>query len=70
MHCPSTCANLISPESCSEPDNCESGCKCKNGTVLNDRDECVKPSECECNIDGNIYKPGSVIQTGNPCIEW
>ncbi|CAD5114006.1 DgyrCDS3169 [Dimorphilus gyrociliatus] len=69
LHCPSSCASLKSVDSCVEPEVCEPGCKCRNGTVLNDRNECVEPNLCQCNIDGKRYSTGSVIPTGNPCLE-
>ncbi|XP_063713885.1 SCO-spondin-like [Symsagittifera roscoffensis] len=48
--CSMTCMSLTSPESCNDDDSeCEPGCVCPSGTVLDVvAEECVVPEACSC----------------------
>ena len=48
--CNMTCMSLTSPESCNDDDSeCEPGCVCPSGTVLDVvAEECVVPEACSC----------------------
>ncbi|KAM9839429.1 LOW QUALITY PROTEIN: SCO-spondin [Aulostomus maculatus] len=47
--------------------NCTPGCQCPDGMVQQDS-ECVRESDCRCDVNGQKYKPGEVVPTGcNNC---
>ncbi|CAG9836626.1 unnamed protein product [Diabrotica balteata] len=65
---PLTCKNMHSPPQVS-PAICHSGCKCKEGYVLDTTTKrCVKPTECPCHHASKSYKEGAIVQSGcNTC---
>uniref|UniRef100_A0AAR5QHC1 Hemocytin n=1 Tax=Dendroctonus ponderosae TaxID=77166 RepID=A0AAR5QHC1_DENPD len=65
---PVTCKNMHTNEHFS-PTVCHSGCKCKNGYVLDSKNrKCVKPADCPCHHGGRSYKEKSTVQSDcNTC---
>ncbi|CAG9772868.1 unnamed protein product [Ceutorhynchus assimilis] len=65
---PVTCKNMHTNEHFS-PTVCHSGCKCKDGYVLDSKNKkCVKPNECPCHHGGRSYKEKSIVQSDcNTC---
>ncbi|KAK3108253.1 hypothetical protein FSP39_004202 [Pinctada imbricata] len=57
--CPVTCENMHQPPNCPtpQPDDCEAGCKCKEGYVL-EGTQCVKNNSCPCYHGGKAYFDG------------
>lgn len=59
-------------DTCIEPDDCEPGCGCPAGEVMDDNANCVKEEECPCYyINGVIiHENFTVPKDGSPCEEW
>ncbi|GFT32247.1 uncharacterized protein NPIL_484281, partial [Nephila pilipes] len=46
--CHNTCPNFARAEACVDhPDDCESGCYCRDGLILDVDGSCVEPTDCE-----------------------
>nr|XP_032822651.1 SCO-spondin-like [Petromyzon marinus] len=60
--CPLTCDHLDKSPDCRVP--CAEGCRCKPGLYLKSG-RCVEAGECQCRVDGRVYKPGQVFSTAN-----
>lgn len=69
--CPGTC-KALRMDTCIEPDDCEPGCGCPAGEVMDDNANCVKEEECPCYyINGVIiHENFTVPKDGSPCEEW
>ncbi|KAF7263559.1 hypothetical protein GWI33_001874, partial [Rhynchophorus ferrugineus] len=62
---PVTCKNMHKNDHYS-PAVCHSGCKCKEGYVLDTRNKrCVKPTDCPCQHGGRSYRENAIVQ--NDC---
>ncbi|XP_055489392.1 LOW QUALITY PROTEIN: SCO-spondin [Leucoraja erinacea] len=57
--CPRACADFQSGIACSDTGQCEAGCRCPDGALLQDG-ACVAPWQCQCTDSlGNAWAPGS-----------
>ncbi|XP_022098999.1 SCO-spondin-like, partial [Acanthaster planci] len=48
--CPRSCKDLSKNTECMMPRRCEEGCMCPGDYLLQDADDCVKPSDCRCTV--------------------
>ncbi|CAF1010447.1 unnamed protein product, partial [Rotaria sordida] len=67
--CNTSCSTLTCNEQCSEPELCQIGCICANGTVMDANGNCVVPSTCQCTYEGRILLPGQTINVADKCQE-
>ena len=68
--CETSCSTLKCNAQCSEPERCEKGCVCGNGTVMDSNGNCVTPSACQCTYQGRTLLPGQTINVAEKCQEW
>ncbi|XP_075050380.1 SCO-spondin-like [Mixophyes fleayi] len=60
--CPLTCADLTNKRICQNDQPCVSGCWCPDGSLLDSQNQCVRPQECPCEVDGVTYWPGQLVK--------
>ena len=68
--CHTSCGTLTCNGKCSEPEICQSGCVCANGTVMDSNGDCVTPATCQCTYQGRTLLPGQTINVAEKCQEW
>ncbi len=68
--CDTTCSTLTCNQQCSEPELCQVGCVCANGTIMDANGNCVAPSICQCTYQGQILLPGQTINDVDKCQDW
>ena len=69
QQCPGTC-KAYRMKTCIEPDDCQPGCGCPAGEVMDDNGECVKETDCPCyTLDGVVVLENFTIP-GGKCEEW
>lgn len=71
LGCPSTCKDYRMG-TCVEPDECNYGCGCPDGEVMNEENNCIKIVNCPCyNENGVIlHENFTVPKEGSECEEW
>ncbi|CAF3238098.1 unnamed protein product, partial [Rotaria sp. Silwood2] len=67
--CDTSCSTLTCNGQCSEPELCQIGCVCANGTVMDANGDCVVPSTCQCTHEDRILLPGQTITVPDKCQE-
>ncbi|XP_060137056.1 SCO-spondin-like [Zootoca vivipara] len=60
--CPTSCAELSSRMRCRKDRPCRPGCWCPDGLVLDSDQQCVRPRECPCQVEGTRYWPGQLVK--------
>ncbi|KAJ7322393.1 hypothetical protein JRQ81_018680, partial [Phrynocephalus forsythii] len=60
--CPTSCAQLSSRTRCRKDRPCRPGCWCPEGLVLSHDQQCVRPRECPCEVEGTRYWPGQLVK--------
>ncbi|XP_066483571.1 SCO-spondin-like [Tiliqua scincoides] len=60
--CPASCAELSSRTRCRKDRPCSPGCWCPEGLVLSSEQQCVRPRECPCQVEGVRYWPGQLVK--------
>ncbi|CAI5789335.1 SCO-spondin [Podarcis lilfordi] len=60
--CPTSCAELSSRTRCRKDRPCRPGCWCPDGLVLDSDQQCVRPRECPCQVEGIRYWPGQLVK--------
>uniref|UniRef100_H9GNM8 SCO-spondin n=1 Tax=Anolis carolinensis TaxID=28377 RepID=H9GNM8_ANOCA len=60
--CPTSCTELSSRTRCRKDRPCRPGCWCPEGLVLNAEQQCVRPRECPCQVEGVRYWPGQLVK--------
>jgi len=68
--CDTSCSTLTCNQQCSEPELCEVGCVCADGTVMDANGNCVTASSCQCTYDGRTLLPGQIYNDIDKCQEW
>ncbi|XP_068091514.1 SCO-spondin-like isoform X2 [Hyperolius riggenbachi] len=61
--CPQTCLDLTNKRTCRDDEPCVSGCWCPDGFLLDSTNNCVRPEECPCEVEGATYWPGQLVKT-------
>ncbi|CAM2104988.1 unnamed protein product [Caretta caretta] len=60
--CPMACADLASKGKCKRDRPCSPGCWCPEGLVLDSEQQCVRPRECPCLVEGVRHWPGQLVK--------
>ncbi|XP_050798803.1 SCO-spondin-like [Gopherus flavomarginatus] len=60
--CPMSCADLASRGKCKRDRPCSPGCWCPEGLVLDSEQQCVRPRECPCLVEGVRHWPGQLVK--------
>ncbi|XP_005728290.1 mucin-5AC-like, partial [Pundamilia nyererei] len=63
--CGRTCRSLKSDLTCGVDFTELDGCGCAEGTYLNEKNECVLPSQCSCYAGDTVVHPGQVTTLSN-----
>jgi hypothetical protein len=68
--CNTSCSTLTCNGQCSEPDLCQVGCVCANGTIMDSNGNCVTASTCQCTYEGQTLLQGQTITVTEKCKAW
>jgi hypothetical protein len=71
LGCPSTCKDYRR-KTCVEPDECNYGCGCPDGEVMNEENNCTKIVNCPCYNENGviIHENFTFLKEGSKCKEW
>ncbi|XP_038045102.1 SCO-spondin-like [Patiria miniata] len=67
LPCQRTCLEMRNDVVCLNSTACTPSCRCDEGSVFNNEGLCVPISECSCNMDGKVYRPGETFINEKEC---
>ncbi|XP_077978922.1 uncharacterized protein LOC144434344 [Glandiceps talaboti] len=66
-NCPMLCHANHAP--CVDSTNCEAGCQCRDGLVMDENSKCIDPSNCKCAYNDEVKNAGVMWYDTPSCTE-